>query len=638
MSETFVWSSPEGFALARRIVKLTPVPYAPHDHQLEGVCKSLDAVSLFAITPTGSGKTSYYILYILIILEVLKDPDLCPSANFPKNPVLLVICPTIPLQIEMASNMTKLGLKAIAINSETKTFAHHEDKDLWRLARTEPNVVLTGPEQLKTADFEKAIRDTTFYERICALFAKNSSRWAFLRARLTDHHNPWILTSATVRDGAPFDSICRLLGLRPDNFHLIRRSCARPDVQILFRDLTSPINGESFPELDWILNDNRPTVVYPKTYSLGSRLYTYFLRKLNLDNTTTRIRLYNSLNFDSHNAETRIMLEAAPGDPDYCQVIIGTDSLSVGVGMPARLDAVIVGDIDDTDEVIQKLGRVGRTPGHSHGARGIVYVSAAQQKAAEKALGDEASVALKPGQKPIDLSFPRMVVAPCKVKCIDELYNNPAVDLSCSCTTCSQTPPRARPSFCNCSGCLSEQLPSLDKTPRVSRMNPDIPKPKRLTKLQREHGQKRLVDLRLEIWKTCDRSTQWMLPPLVFLLDSLITAILDNFALLNNFETVSGFLAAHTRLKNHSRRVLEALKELQPEFVTIAAARKAENAENRKAKRAAEAKDTGDSNDEGEDVEMEDVEGLRDVTDTVVNKPAPTKKKTAPQDKNTPPK
>jgi hypothetical protein len=100
MSETFFWSSAEGFTLARRIVKRTPVPYVPHDDQLEGVCKRPDGVSLFAITPIGSGKTSYYILCILIILEVLKDPDLCPSVEFSKNPVLLVICPTIPLQIE----------------------------------------------------------------------------------------------------------------------------------------------------------------------------------------------------------------------------------------------------------------------------------------------------------------------------------------------------------------------------------------------------------------------------------------------------------------------------------------------------------------------------------------------------------
>ncbi|KAF8177091.1 hypothetical protein K438DRAFT_2042042 [Mycena galopus ATCC 62051] len=139
MSENFVWSSLEGFALARRIVTLTG--------QLEGVCKSLDGVSLFAITLIGSGNfyilIGYSMLYIPIILEVFEDPDLCPSADFPKNPVLPVICPTIPLQIEMtggvltldfsslqALNMVKLGLKAIVINCETKTVAQQEDKEL----------------------------------------------------------------------------------------------------------------------------------------------------------------------------------------------------------------------------------------------------------------------------------------------------------------------------------------------------------------------------------------------------------------------------------------------------------------------------------------------------------------------------
>jgi superfamily II DNA/RNA helicase len=101
MSDTFTWSSPDGYKLVRRILEPTPVPYVPHDHQLEGVCKSLDGVNLFAITPTGSGKTSYYIIYIIVVLAVVKDPSLCPSAKFPQNPCLLVICPTIPLQLEM---------------------------------------------------------------------------------------------------------------------------------------------------------------------------------------------------------------------------------------------------------------------------------------------------------------------------------------------------------------------------------------------------------------------------------------------------------------------------------------------------------------------------------------------------------
>ena len=105
MPETFIWSSPAGFQLVRRIIKSTAIPYEPHDYQLEGVCKSLDGIDLFAITPTGSGKTGYYILYILVVLAVIKDPTLCPSAKFPENPCLLIICPTIPLQMEMVRDL-----------------------------------------------------------------------------------------------------------------------------------------------------------------------------------------------------------------------------------------------------------------------------------------------------------------------------------------------------------------------------------------------------------------------------------------------------------------------------------------------------------------------------------------------------
>jgi len=101
MSEPFKWASLAGRALCRKILKETALPFEPHDYQIDGVCNSLDGVNLLAITPTGSGKTSYYIMYILVILAVIKDPSLCPAAKFPKNPCLIVICPPIPLQLEM---------------------------------------------------------------------------------------------------------------------------------------------------------------------------------------------------------------------------------------------------------------------------------------------------------------------------------------------------------------------------------------------------------------------------------------------------------------------------------------------------------------------------------------------------------
>jgi hypothetical protein len=48
-------------------------------------------------------------MYMLVILAVLKDPDRFPSLSFPKNPCLIVICPTIPLQLEMVSNVRAIS-------------------------------------------------------------------------------------------------------------------------------------------------------------------------------------------------------------------------------------------------------------------------------------------------------------------------------------------------------------------------------------------------------------------------------------------------------------------------------------------------------------------------------------------------
>lgn len=68
--------SPAGYAFFRQILKEIPLTYEPHDCQINGVCQSLDGVNLLAITPTGSGKTNYYVMYILAVLVVIDNPSL----------------------------------------------------------------------------------------------------------------------------------------------------------------------------------------------------------------------------------------------------------------------------------------------------------------------------------------------------------------------------------------------------------------------------------------------------------------------------------------------------------------------------------------------------------------------------------
>ncbi|KAJ7796057.1 hypothetical protein B0H14DRAFT_2494371 [Mycena olivaceomarginata] len=146
MPDTFTWSSKDGYSLVRRILRNTPLPYEPHDDQLEGVCKSLDGIHLVAIAPTGSGKTGYYTIYMLVMLAVIADPTSFVSEQ--------------PLQ---SANMTLLGLDVLAINSQTRSDALRlKNEELWVVARKKPNIILTGPEQLKSAEFEKAVRDKEF--------------------------------------------------------------------------------------------------------------------------------------------------------------------------------------------------------------------------------------------------------------------------------------------------------------------------------------------------------------------------------------------------------------------------------------------------------------------------------------------
>lgn len=102
MNEYFIFSTPEGYKLCRQII-LEQLGYGPHDYQLEGVCKALDGVDILAVTPTGSGKTGFLVMYMLVMRAITARPELCsnPPPNFRKRPAMVVVCPTLALEEDM---------------------------------------------------------------------------------------------------------------------------------------------------------------------------------------------------------------------------------------------------------------------------------------------------------------------------------------------------------------------------------------------------------------------------------------------------------------------------------------------------------------------------------------------------------
>ena len=115
---SFVFSTPAGFALCRAILA-EKLPYEPHYHQLRAVCRALDDEDVFAVTPTGSGKSAILVMYLLVLRAILADPELWPDVKFKhgvkRDPMMILVCPTKSLETDMVRHRTQWFRKFMLI-------------------------------------------------------------------------------------------------------------------------------------------------------------------------------------------------------------------------------------------------------------------------------------------------------------------------------------------------------------------------------------------------------------------------------------------------------------------------------------------------------------------------------------------
>ncbi|KIM36099.1 hypothetical protein M413DRAFT_45619, partial [Hebeloma cylindrosporum] len=162
------FNSPDGWSLCRKILTKR-LPFGPHDYQLLGITSILDGNDLLAISATGSGKSAYIYMLMHVILGLLDDPSLCPSAKFPADPAILVIYPTTALEEDQEKKMEKLGLTAKAVNAVTKAEHDREGTNIWTLVETKINVILVSPEMLSTPGFGFLVDSKRFQARLYAI-------------------------------------------------------------------------------------------------------------------------------------------------------------------------------------------------------------------------------------------------------------------------------------------------------------------------------------------------------------------------------------------------------------------------------------------------------------------------------------
>lgn len=106
----FKFYSRPGFDLTRKILLGILPHFELHRYQIDGICKVLDGIDLVAVTSTGSGQTAYLFLTILVMIAISKTPSLCPDVKFPKDPAIVVVCPTNSIEQQMVHQRTLFHL------------------------------------------------------------------------------------------------------------------------------------------------------------------------------------------------------------------------------------------------------------------------------------------------------------------------------------------------------------------------------------------------------------------------------------------------------------------------------------------------------------------------------------------------
>ena len=436
-------------------------------------------------------------------------------------------------------------------------------------------MLLLSPEQLISKRLEWLVNNSVFRRRVCLLavdevhlldswgtsFRKSYQQIQYIRARF-DSKLVEIAMTATLLPDDQTDRVCEFVGLR--EYHTVRRSNRRPEIQLLFRVLSHGIENREFSDLRWIIEEmqRKKIIIFCTSIRDGYRIFCYLWRQLDspFGVRAEQLRMYNALNWRDYNVRTRELMRKSDG----CRVIVATDILMVGIDFPDIDDVIIIGHPPHPNDYLQKVGRAGRDHSLVPNPRGIMYITGYATNAASEQLGTKRPrqsrakpklgqqkkrkakkrKTLGTGAASMSKQMAELIVPGCKTAALDRMYKNP---------------PLGKVLRCNCSGCVPES--GINKRP---------PKPRAkgeaftLTKEMKELAMKRFVALRRKIFTEEVRSAPtnpfFVLPEV--LPSELISNIIDILPQLK-FDALSALVDDNEIAKTHVAKIWTVAVDLR---------------------------------------------------------------------------
>ncbi|KAK6984339.1 P-loop containing nucleoside triphosphate hydrolase protein [Favolaschia claudopus] len=250
----------------------------------------------------------------------------------------------------------------------------------------------------------------------------------------------WLDEAHLIRErGANFRLAFNTIGLFFRNFHVIRRSNERLNVQIAMQILT---------HRNWAAGSSQisfPTSIAAAnslSFALRSTLFSVSLFISGEFTPSTadkfrRVRMYDSLCPAKYNEETIRLMENDPG----CQIIVATIALSNGINCIALLDSVLLTAPKTLNNGVQHLGRGARKEEST--GRGVFLVQLSSITAATKQLNGISSTPTRPTTVTSKSATPKeasstdetalaqfLVEKHCLAAFVNKHYSNPAAGTS----------------------------------------------------------------------------------------------------------------------------------------------------------------------------------------------------------------
>ncbi|KAF9245661.1 hypothetical protein BU15DRAFT_70733 [Melanogaster broomeanus] len=89
------------------------------------------------------------------------------AARFPRDPVMLIVCPTKALELDMERKMRHAKLNAVAVNADTVDDARKKGINIFNTIQAGVTMVLLSPEQLKSRGFWNVLEAKDFCFTSC---------------------------------------------------------------------------------------------------------------------------------------------------------------------------------------------------------------------------------------------------------------------------------------------------------------------------------------------------------------------------------------------------------------------------------------------------------------------------------------